>query len=199
MKTLIIDATGRTKDKSNTKYLATKVIPKLELGDYKIIDLYSSDIPFATMEMYNEIKNHDENSYANKFVDQFEAADQLVFIYPTWNWSVPAVLKAYIDLVCVSSRTFGYDQNGTRVGYLKNKKAVLISTTGGSTYEPISAAIKAEQSGDNYMEQILDVLGITNIQKFSVSNMAYDFNDDDGNFNSKLYCEYVDRYVATKL
>lgn len=56
-------------------------------------------------------------------------ADQLVFIYPTWWWSMPAMMKGYFDRVFLPGFAFSVDETGV-VGLLKGKKAWIIQTTG---------------------------------------------------------------------
>lgn len=56
-------------------------------------------------------------------------ADTLIFIYPIWWWGQPALLKGWIDRVF--SHGFAYQQNEQGiVGLLKNKKALVITTSG---------------------------------------------------------------------
>lgn len=198
MKTIIIDGTGRDETKSKTKYLANRVIKSLKLQDAEVVDLYNIEVPFVTMEIIESWKTSKTDSQALKLLTQFEAADQVIFIYPTWNWTVPAIVKAYMDLVIISGRTFGYDNRGKQEGYLQEKQAMLISTTGGKSYGPIRAAIHKAQDGDNYMEQMLKTLGITNITKYSIDNTAYDYNDQDGKFSEEKYAAKVEALTGIK-
>lgn len=198
MKTIIVDATGRNENQSRTKYLANRVIAKLDIKDYQLVDLYNSDVPFVTNSIIESWKTEATNTVALKLLTQFEEADQIIFIYPTWNWSVPAILRAYMDLVIISGRTFGYDAKGRSYGCLKGKKAILISTTGGKTYNRFIATILKAQSGDNYMKQVLKTIGITNVQSISIDNTAYDFNDDNGNYSFDKYAQKV-KHVCERL
>ncbi len=187
MKTIIVDATGRSELDSKTKFLANRVIEKLEISDYQLVDLYNIELPFVTNQIIASWKTMETNTQALKLLTQFEQADQIIFIYPTWNWSVPAILRAYMDLIIISGRTFGYDRKGRSYGALTGKKAILISTTGGKTYKPLLAAILKAQSGDNYMSQVLNTIGIKDIQKIGIDNTAYDFNDKSGNYSHQLF------------
>jgi len=56
-------------------------------------------------------------------------ADMIVVIYPLWWAGMPAILKGYIDRVFTEG--FAYRITGTDFeGLLKNKKVLLITTTG---------------------------------------------------------------------
>lgn len=198
MKTLIIDGTGRDETKSRTKYLANRVLKMMDLTDYQVVDLYNTSIPFVTTEIIESWKSDEGDTKALQLLRQFEAADQIIFIYPTWNWTVPAIVKAYVDLVVISGRTFGYDNRGKQQGYLQDKSAVLISTTGGKSHSRLIASLLKAQDGDNYMVQILNTLGITNIKQFSIDNTAYDFNDCDGKFSQEKYAAKVESITGIK-
>ncbi len=65
--------------------------------------------------------------------DLIRQADILVFVYPVWWFSMPAILKGYIDRVFF--RGFAYDYKGPMIqGLLKGKKTILLSTTGGPRF-----------------------------------------------------------------
>ncbi|MEQ8226490.1 MAG: NAD(P)H-dependent oxidoreductase [Rhodospirillales bacterium] len=63
-------------------------------------------------------------------VEKLKACDLLILHFPLYWFSVPAILKGWIDRVLVSELTYGgrrfYDQGG-----LKGKKALLTLTLGG--------------------------------------------------------------------
>lgn len=195
MKTIIVDATGRSEQDSKTKYLANRIIEKMNINDYEVVDLYEQNIPFVTKEIIASWKSDSGSENALSLLHQFEASDQIIFIYPTWNWSVPAALRAYMDLIIISGRTFGYNNRGKSEGYLTTKKAILISTTGGKTHSRIIASILKAQDGNNYMKQVLGTIGIKNITKYSIDNTAYDFNDQSGNYSDDLYRQKVECMV----
>ena len=58
------------------------------------------------------------------------AADRLVFVHPTWWFSMPAILKGWIDRVLVHSFAFEYGPEGPQ-GLLAGKETIVVTTTGG--------------------------------------------------------------------
>lgn len=65
---------------------------------------------------------------------QIAWADSLIFILPAWNFSIPAVLKGYLDRVFViPGFSVAMDETGTeyRGGMLGHKRALVIQTLGG--------------------------------------------------------------------
>ena len=91
---------------------------------------------------------------SDALIAEIEAADVLLIGAPVYNFGVPAALKAWIDLVCRARRTFAYGPNGP-VGLLKNKRAVVLYTSGGTAMgSPIDFA-------SAYLRHLLGVIGIT--------------------------------------
>jgi NAD(P)H dehydrogenase (quinone) len=56
-------------------------------------------------------------------------ADVLIFIYPIWWSSMPAILKGYIDRVFSFGFAYTVDETGPR-GLLGDKKVYIVNTTG---------------------------------------------------------------------
>lgn len=63
-------------------------------------------------------------------VSQLKAADIVVLAFPMHNFSLPGVVKSYFDAVMIHGETFQYGPTGPE-GLLKDKKALVISATGG--------------------------------------------------------------------
>lgn len=62
-------------------------------------------------------------------------ADALAFVAPAWNWSMPAMLKGYLDRAFViPGFSFDSDPNGNtyKGGKLTHKKALIVQTLGGT-------------------------------------------------------------------
>lgn len=66
---------------------------------------------------------------------QFAKADEIVIAAPFWNFSVPAKLHVYLELVCSQGATFEIDAKGNYNSLCKAKKLTYITTAGGSIPE----------------------------------------------------------------
>ncbi|MFC5650224.1 FMN-dependent NADH-azoreductase [Paenibacillus solisilvae] len=66
----------------------------------------------------------------NGYLDQFLAADKVVFAFPLWNFTVPAQLTTYISYLSQAGKTFKYTEQGP-VGLVTGKKVVLLHARGG--------------------------------------------------------------------
>ena len=65
-------------------------------------------------------------------LDRLIGADLLVLSFPLWWFSVPAILKGWIDRVFVMGAVFGGEHGLFDEAALAGKDAVLLVTTGGS-------------------------------------------------------------------
>lgn len=114
------------------------------------LDLYDAELPYygndAITGTYKLSQGYDlteaEKSAAtivNRYLDQFLAADKVVFAFPLWNFTAPAPLINYIAYITQVGKTFKYTAQGP-VGLAGDKKVVLLNARGGIySVEPMSA------------------------------------------------------------
>lgn len=67
----------------------------------------------------------------NNYTQQFLDSDLVVIANPLWNLSIPTRLKAWIDTVVVSGRTFRYNEQGEAEGLAGGKRVVHLQASGG--------------------------------------------------------------------
>lgn len=65
---------------------------------------------------------------------RLQEADLLVLSFPLWWFSMPAIMKGWIDRVFVMGATFGGDHGIFAEGGMRGKNAMLVVTTGGSEH-----------------------------------------------------------------
>jgi FMN-dependent NADH-azoreductase len=94
---------------------------------------------------------------SEELVAELKAADQLLIGTPMLNFSIPAVLKAYIDQVVRLNETFSR-QTG---GLLKNKTAKIILASGRDYTSGSPDAYLDHASG--LLKGILSYMGITEV------------------------------------
>jgi FMN-dependent NADH-azoreductase len=103
-----------------------------------------------TTEQRNALRKSDE------LVAELEAADVLVIGSPIYNFSVPAALKAWIDMIARAGLTFRYTPDGPQ-GLLEGKKAYIVIASGGVPVDsPADFATP-------YLRQVLKFIGITDV------------------------------------
>lgn len=135
------------------------------------LDLYKENIKPLTAEDLDTVfgpKTEESKKHPIlKYAYQFAEADKYVIAEPLWNLSIPAILKAYIDYICVVGITFKYTENGP-VGLCQGKKAVNITARGGEYSEGPFAAY---EMGDRYLRTIFGFLGITDFTTIAANEL----------------------------
>ncbi|MDT8715975.1 FMN-dependent NADH-azoreductase [Clostridium sp. 19966] len=182
-KILYIKANARPNGTSRTYKISEGFIHKYKelhpQDEIITLDLYNEGINFLPqgelsdlhMPAPGEGRNHPILKYAFQFVE----ADKYVIAEPLWNLSIPAILKAYIDYICVTGITFKYTAEGP-VGLCKGKKAINITSRGGAySSEPMSGF----EMGDRYLRTILGFLGITDFTTVAAEGLDVVGSDVD--------------------
>jgi FMN-dependent NADH-azoreductase len=93
-------------------------------------------------------------------LEEFLAADTIVLGVPMYNFSLPSQLKAWIDRIAISGKTFSYSAEGPK-GLAGGKKVIIVSTRGGH-YSAGPAAVMDHQ--ESYLKTVLGFLGVTDIE-----------------------------------
>ncbi|MGI0087348.1 MAG: FMN-dependent NADH-azoreductase [Nitrosotalea sp.] len=70
-------------------------------------------------------------SKMDKMIEQVRSADIIVLAYPMFNFSMPAVVKAWFDSIMLKGHTWDA-RDGKYAGLMKGKKALTIVSSGGS-------------------------------------------------------------------
>lgn len=107
-------------------------------------------------------------SLSDQLVDEFLAADRYVISSPMYNFSIPAVLKSYIDYIIRPKRTFTVDENGFR-GLVTGKK-LLVVTARGSDFRP-GSPYAASDFQEPLLRTMFEFIGITDIQFINANGL----------------------------
>ena len=128
---------------SVSRSLGTKLVEGLVARQAATVvtrDLAKNDLPFIDAERHaanlapyaeRSDEQHGLAKIADELIDELEAADIIVFSVPVYNFTVPATLKAWADLVARAGRTFQYTANGPE-GLLTGKKVYITAASGGT-------------------------------------------------------------------
>ena len=95
-----------------------------------IIDLYQTKKKFDFLDFEN-MKNEQPKKYYQGLISK---ADELVFVFPLWNMSEPAILKNFFDQVFTSGFAFKYTGKPTPIKLLKGRSSKIFVTCDGSQY-----------------------------------------------------------------
>ncbi|AOH55102.1 FMN-dependent NADH-azoreductase [Peribacillus muralis] len=94
------------------------------------------------------------------YLNQFLAADKVVFAFPLWNATVPAPLITYISYLAQAGTTFKYTAEGP-VGLAGGKKVALLNARGSDYALP---EMNAAEMAEKYVTMNLNLWGITDLE-----------------------------------
>lgn len=163
---LHLDASARNNG-SISRTLTQKLVAQLSDAETRLIrrDIGLEPLPIITEdwvganftpEESRTEAQRDQLALSDTLIAELEAADTLVLGVPIYNFGVPAVYKAWVDLVSRARKTFRYTENGPE-GLLEGKKAYVVIASGGT------------ESGSDidfatpYVRHALKFIGITDI------------------------------------
>ena len=136
-KLLYIDACVN-RETSRTEQLASVLIDRLlALSDYDLetLVLEEENPQPLTGQLVLERSEHaaagDFSHPIFVYAKQFAQADAVVFAAPYWDFSFPAHLKAYLELLCAQGVTFTYSPEGIPTGLVRATHAYYVTTAGG--------------------------------------------------------------------
>ena len=112
---------------------------------------------------------------SNVYISELREADIIVLGVPMYNWSVPSVLKAYIDQVLRVNETWEVnreDQKNPYIGLLKNKSLYLLLSRGAQGYEKGGYNEHMNFQSD-YLKTVFNIIGVTDIEEVSVNGEAF--------------------------
>lgn len=103
---------------------------------------------------------------------QFAAADTIVIAAPFWDLSFPALLKQYLESICVTGLTFRYSPEGIPIGLCKAKRLYYVTTSGGPIYD--------DSFGFGYVRALCQQLfGIRDCRSIRAENLDIVGNDPE--------------------
>ena len=175
MNVLHICANPKPTEDSASKQLATAFFGKMiEINpDIEIlnVDLYADPPPFLSYEMirgfwypitisgYTATKEEtNAMEYATNQSRVFNTADVLVLTLPMWNYTIPGILKAWIDQILTPGSTFTISKEEGVKPLHRIRKLVMLVSSGGVYKEGDPRDALTTQ-----VEQIFSWIGIDDI------------------------------------
>lgn len=190
---LTINSSGR-KTNSLTRNMVSQVINHIQKNHESISVInrdVASGVPFVDESWIDANFTPDENrkqkqidrlKQSSDLVNEIEQADILVIGSPIYNFSIPAVLKAWVDQIARARLTFKYTDLGP-IGLMTGKKAILVMASGGV---PIGSEL---DFATPYLKQVMKFIGITDVtvidanhtelDTLSTQLKSFEYNDSD--------------------
>ncbi|MEH2512686.1 FMN-dependent NADH-azoreductase [Nitrobacteraceae bacterium AZCC 1564] len=144
------------------------------------IDLWTYDLPImdnATIEakyaVLRKLNQTAEQAKAWSLITQeanlLASYDKLLFSVPMWNWSIPFVLKRFIDVVTQPGLLFDWSPSTGYVGRLKKRVAVVYS----SSFEySAGSAMSDFDHQKSYFEHWLRIVGCNDVSTMTIEPTA---------------------------
>jgi len=178
MKIYQIDSSAR-KEGSTSRALAKKLLNKIKKPEDEVIyrDL-DDEMVFVSglTESGMKIEKKDQTEHHKKMfelsdtlVKELKESDIIIISAPIYNYGPPATLKAWSDLAARVGETFRFRPDGRREGLLKDKKAYLVITSGGTKLN------SKEDFLTPWLKFILNFFGIEKVDTICADQMALDY------------------------
>lgn len=171
---LRVDGSARTEG-SVSRALTDRIIARFDTADVTVRDL-ATPLPqidegwvsanFTPAEQRTPAQAQ-TLALSDELVQELRAADVVVLGVPVYNFSVPAALKAWIDLIARAGETFAYTEAGPQ-GLLTGKRAIVALASGGTE---IGSDI---DFAGRYVRHMLNFIGISDVEFISADQLAID-------------------------
>jgi len=124
---------------------------------------------FTAEEDRNDAQRR-ELAFSDRLVAELQDADAIVIGAPVYNFSIPAALKAWIDMIARARLTFRYTENGPE-GLLKDKKVYVVIASGGV---PVGGDY---DFASPYLRQALGFVGLTDVEFIAAEQLNSKFDE----------------------
>jgi FMN-dependent NADH-azoreductase len=142
--------------------------------DVRTLDLFAADLPAVAgtniESKYKLMTGQDLDPDAmsswrqiETAIAQFLAADAYLLTTPMWNFSIPYVLKYYIDAIVQPGYLFKYDERGYPQGLVTGRKMIVVTSRGG---DYSAGPMQQFDFVENYLRAILGFCGLTDLTFF---------------------------------
>lgn len=158
MKVLVVKSSVTGDGSFSNKKIDSLVEQYKEKGwEVVIRDVAKNPVPLFDANLMSGFRGNPEFAkdvqHHNDLIDEVLSVDEIVLGAPMYNFSIPVQLKAYLDAISRSGKTFKYTENGP-VGLLSAKKAVIVSSRGGFYHN------NGFTNQEDYLKTVLSFLGV---------------------------------------
>ncbi|MEM5314393.1 NAD(P)H-dependent oxidoreductase [Paraburkholderia sp. JHI869] len=182
VKLLLLDCSPRN-DKSTSRHFTQHLLPalaNLTAGEVQVTrrNLGIEPLPAITAEYAESLllpaadakaRFGEALALSDELIEELDKADVLWISTPVHNFTVPAVLKAWIDHVVRRDVTFVATEAG-KVGLLRDRPTFVAVTSGGAMFhEPP----RQPDFFRPYLSTVLGVMGLKNVTFMHANGLAF--------------------------
>lgn len=180
MKTLlVVNSSPRSNSISRrlTRRVSEDWLAKNSNGRIIERDLAIGSLPFLTEEWIvagatpadkRTAAQNETLALSDALIEELLAADLIVLGVPMHNFSIPASLKAWIDLITRAGKTFSYGDTGPKGLLPSTKKVMAVVTRGGAYGEGSPADFQIP-----YLRLMLGFIGLTDVTIIEADKQAF--------------------------
>ena len=158
--------TRQLSDKILTKIAADQTITRDLATGLPLLDAAWLAANFTLADDRTDVQR-ETLALSDSLITEIKKADTIVIGSPVYNFSVPAVLKAWIDQIARVGVTFKYTPDGP-VGLLSGKRAIIVIASGGT---PVGSDI---DYASGYLKHIMGFIGITDVTIIAADALGND-------------------------
>ena len=149
-----------------------------KLGEYP-----PSPRPRQTPEDARSATAAAKHNFRLELIEEIKNADDILVSTPMWNWSIPSVLKAYIDQIIIPGVLYGSSADDS----LKAKRVTIVVSQGGSY---VAGPRQGWDYETGYLKQVFTALGAKDIEvvlsEFGLAGVAPGMDDYVGAKNESI-------------
>ncbi|OKH52822.1 FMN-dependent NADH-azoreductase [Calothrix sp. HK-06] len=177
-KILRIDSSSRQQNSHSREiadFFQTIWLKKYPNDEVIVRDIVQTEIPHISdvtiAGYYTPKEQHSEQmklatSLSDALIDELLSVDVLLLSVPMYNFSVPSVLKAWIDQIVRIGKTFSYDGKSFN-GLVTGKRAYVICAYGAGGYTQ-NGQMAVFNFLEPYLKLLLNFLGILDVHFFAI-------------------------------
>ena len=102
---------------------------------------------------------------SDTLIAELKAADTIVIGAPIYNFGIPEVLKAWIDLIARAGVTFSYTESGPK-GLLDGKRSIIAVASGGT---PVGSDM---DFASGYLKHVMSFIGIQDVEIIAADQLV---------------------------
>ncbi|TXG98940.1 MAG: FMN-dependent NADH-azoreductase [Nevskiaceae bacterium] len=156
---------GRLKDVFGLSKVLERDLSATPIPHVSSQHTFASEVP----ESSRSAQDHEALQLSENLIEELEASDVLLIATPMHNFTVPSVLKAWIDHVVRAHRTIKLTPQG-KVGLVGNKRTFIVVSSGG---HHTSKPAWQPDFLTPYLTEILRTIGIIDVHFIYLEAMGH--------------------------
>ncbi len=181
MGTILYVAASPRSDAAHSRRFGALVLDRLRTSrpeapivvrDLAAVPVPPPDAAFSAAILSPPVPDHPDLALSETLIRELEAAEAVVIATPMHNYTVPAVLKAWIDQIVRIHRTFASTPAG-KVGMLPDRPVYLAIASGGWFTRPSPVGTPPQPDFlTSYLRAVLNTIGLHTVTVFALEGVA---------------------------